>query len=162
RYLRSLGGGSLVYAVCAGAALPRPVARTLIGLGLTVLQGYGLTEAGPLVSLNRVDDNDPNSVGRVLDGVDTRVGPGGALLVRSPGIMAGYWRDAKATAQVIDTAGWLRTGDKVSRLDKTHLYLIGRIKEVIALSTGGKALPGPLEEALRSDTLVDNVIVVGE
>src|SRR5699024_4128115 len=161
RYLRILDA-SLEYAVCAGASLPRPVARTLIGLGLPLLQGYGLTEAGPVVSLNRIDDNDPNSVGRVLDGVETRVDTDGELLVRSPGVMAGYWQDEAATAQVIDAAGWLHTGDKASRLDKEHLYLTGRIKEVIAMATGNKALPEPLEGALRGDTLVDNVIVVGE
>lgn len=160
-FLRPLCG-ELEYAVCAGAALPQPVARTLIGLGLPVLQGYGLTEAGPMVSFNRLDDNDPNSVGRELDGVETRVDPDGELLVRSPGVMAGYWQDEAATAQVIDAAGWLHTGDKASRLDKEHLYLTGRIKEVIAMATGNKALPQPLEETLRGDTLVDNVIVVGE
>jgi len=160
-FLRPLCG-ELEYAGCAGAALPRPVARTLIGLGLPVFQGYGLTEAGPMVSCNRLDDNDPNSVGRELDGVETRVDADGELLVRSPGVMAGYWQDEAATAQVIDAAGWLHTGDKASRLDKEHLYLTGRIKEVIAMATGNKALPEPLEGALRGDTLVDNVIVVGE
>lgn len=161
RYRRPLDG-SLEYAVSAGAALPRPVSRTLIGLGVPLLQGYGLSEAGPVVSLNRLHDNDPNSVGCVLDGVETRIGPDSELLVRSPGVMSGYWNDDDATARAIDAAGWLHTGDKVSRLDKQHLYLTGRLKEVIALTTGGKALPYPLEQALRRDALVDNVIVVGE
>src|SRR5699024_8535823 len=75
---------------------------------------------------------------------------------------SGYWHDPQATAAVIDEAGWLATGDKVSRLDQQHLYLTGRIKEVIALATGDKASPRPLEETLRGDTLVDNAIVVGE
>lgn len=161
RCLRSLGG-NMSYAVCAGAALPRPVARTLIGLGLPILQGYGLTEAGPMVSINRLADNEPSSVGRVLDDVETRVGPDGELLIRSPGVMTGYWQDDEATERVIDAGGWLHTGDKVSRLDKSHLFLTGRIKEVIALTTGGKALPEPLEAALSQDNLVDGVIVVGE
>src|SRR5699024_2054988 len=103
-------------AVCAGAALPAPVVRTMIGLGLPVLQGYGLSEAGPMVSMNRADDNEPTSVGHVLDGVETRIGPDGELLVRSPGVMSGYWQDDEATAQVLGAGGWLHTGDKASRL----------------------------------------------
>lgn len=161
RCLRPLGG-RMVYGVCAGAALPKPVARTVIGLGLPVLQGYGLTEAGPIVSVNRLNDNDPNSVGLVLDGVEIRLEADGELLVRSPGVMTGYWNDDEATERAIDAAGWLHTGDKVSRLDKSHLFLTGRIKEVIALATGDKALPEPLEAALRRDGLVEHAIVVGE
>lgn len=162
RCLRPLSGASMVYGVCAGAALPRPVARTLIGLGLPILQGYGLTEAGPIVSVNRLHDNEPSSVGRVLDGVETRLEADGELLVRSPGVMRGYWQNEQATERVIDAAGWLHTGDKASRLDQWHLFLTGRIKEVIALATGNKALPEPLETALAQDDLVDHVIVVGE
>ena len=157
-----LFGADMQIAVSGAAALPYPVARTLIGLGLPVLQGYGLTEAGPVVSVNRVDDNAIDSVGLVLPGVATRVGPDNELLVRSPSVMQGYWRDPEATARVLSPGGWLHTGDKVSRLDKKRLYLTGRMKEVIVMTSGEKASPEPLEEALRLDPLVTRAIVVGE
>tara|TARA_B100002049_G_scaffold237337_1_gene228361 strand:+ start:15540 stop:17492 length:1953 start_codon:yes stop_codon:yes gene_type:complete len=157
-----LFGAHMQVAVSGAAALPYPVARTLVGLGLPVLQGYGLTEAGPVVSVNRPDDNAIDSVGVVLPGVATRVGPDNELLVRSPSVMTGYWRDPEATARVLSPGGWLHTGDKVSRLDKKRLYLTGRMKEVIVMTSGEKASPEPLEEALRLDPLVTRAIVVGE
>lgn len=155
-------GSCMQVAVSGAAALPYPVARTLVGLGLPILQGYGLTEAGPVVSVNRVHDNELDSVGLVIDGVATKVGPDNELLVRSPGVMRGYWNDDEATARVLAAGGWLHTGDKVSRLDRKRLYLTGRMKEVIVLTSGEKASPEPIEEALRLDSLVARAIVVGE
>lgn len=159
--LRPLGG-RLELAVCGAAALPHPVSRTLIGLGLPVLQGYGLTEAGPVVSVNRVGDNDPVSVGRVLDSVEMRLGRNDELRVRSPGVMQGYWQDEEATEQVLDAHGWLYTGDRISRLDQRRLYLTGRLKEIIVMATGDKASPEPLEQMIMLDPLFSRVVVVGE
>ena len=155
-------GSHMQYAVAGAAALPYPVARTFIGLGLPVLQGYGLTEAGPVVSVNRLHDNALDSVGRVLAGVETKIGPDNELLVRSPGVMRGYWNDPEATRAMLAAGGWLRTGDKVSRLDKKRLYLTGRMKEVIVMTTGEKASPEKLEQAIQLDALVERAIVVGE
>lgn len=157
-----LFGADMQVAVSGAAALPYPVARTLVGLGVPVLQGYGLTEAGPVVSVNRLHNNALDSVGIVLDGVETKVGPDNELLVRGPGVMRGYWNDAAATAQSLSAGGWLHTGDKVSRLDKNRLYLTGRMKEIIVMTTGEKASPDPIEQALRLDELVERAIVIGE
>lgn len=157
-----LFGADMQVAISGAAALPYPVARTLVGLGVPVLQGYGLTEAGPVVSVNRIEDNELESVGIVLDGVETKVGPDNELLIRGPGVMQGYWRDDEATARTISAGGWLHTGDKVSRLDKKRLYLTGRMKEVIVMTTGEKASPEPIEETLRLDDLVERAVVVGE
>ncbi len=131
-------GGRLDTAVTGAAALSPPVARTMIGLGVHLLQGYGLTEAGPVVSVNRRADNDPQSVGLLLEGVETRIGAGNELMLRSPGVMQGYWRDEAATAEAIDNTGWLRTGDKISRLEQQRLYLTGRLKEVIVIPPAKK------------------------
>lgn len=155
-------GGRLRIAVSGGAALSPDIARTFIALGVPVLQGYGLTEAGPVVAVNRLDDNDPSSVGLPLDNVEIRVGPGAELLVRSPSVMMGYWRDPEASRAAVDAAGWLHTGDKVSRLDTRRLFLTGRIKEVIVTATGEKAAPSDIEIHLRQCPLVDQVMVVGE
>ncbi|MES1943052.1 AMP-dependent synthetase and ligase [Salinisphaera sp. PC39] len=155
-------GGRLEVAVSGAAALPQPVARTLLGLGLRVQQGYGLTEASPVVSVNRADDNDPTSVGTPLAGVETRLGADNELWVRSPGVMRGYWNDPEATAAVLESNGWLRTGDKVSRLDQKRLYLTGRVKEVIVMATGEKASPEPIEAALTLDPMIRHAVIVGE
>lgn len=157
-----LFGAQMEVAVSGAAALPTPVARTLVGLGLPILQGYGLTEAGPVVAVNRLHDNELDSVGLLIDGVETKVGPDNELFVRSPGLMQGYWRNDDATRATIAAGGWLHTGDKVSRLDKKRLYLTGRMKEVIVMSSGEKASPEPIEDSLRLDPLVTRAIVVGE
>lgn len=157
-----LFGGQMQLLVSGAAALPYPVARTLTGLGLPILQGYGLAEAGPVVSLNRAHDNELESVGTSLPGVDTRLSAGNELLVRSPGVMRGYWNRPEETAQAILPGGWLRTGDKISRLDQQRLYLTGRMKAVIVLSSGDKVSPEPIEAEMRLDPLVRHVLIIGE
>ena len=160
--LRLRLGGRVRLAVCGGAALSPQIGRTFAALGIPLLQGYGLTEAGPVVSVNRVDDNDPASVGTPLDGVSTRIEASGELSVRSPSTMLGYWKDEAGTREVLDDTGWLRTGDKVSRLDTDRVYLVGRLKELVVTATGEKASPADIESRLRELPLVEQVMVVGE
>lgn len=160
--LREQLGGRLRLAVSGGAPLSPQIARTFIALGVPVLQGYGLTEAGPVVSTNRAGDNEPASAGLPLDNVETRASYEGELLVRGPSVMMGYWRDREATKLAIDDAGWLHTGDKVSRLDARRVYLTGRLKEIIVTATGEKAAPSEIEQRLREYPVVDQVMVVGE
>ena len=155
-------GGRLRLAVSGGAPLAPEIARLFIGLGVPLLQGYGLTEAGPVVSVNRLDDNDPCSAGLPLDNVETRLSPDNELLVRSPSLMLGYWQDPEATEEALDDAGWLHTGDKVSRLEAHRIYLIGRLKEVIVTSTGRKVPPSEIEQRLLAEPVIEQVMVVGE
>ena len=100
-------GGRLRVAISGGAPLDTSVARLLIGLGLPLVEGYGLTEAAPVVAANRLDDNLPGSVGHPLEGVEAKLSPEGELLVRSPAMMRGYWKDDANTARALDPAGWL-------------------------------------------------------
>lgn len=155
-------GGRLRVAISGGAALSPQLARTFIGLGIPLLQGYGLTEAGPVVSSNRLEDNEPASVGVPIDGVSVKVAATNELLVKGPGVMLGYWQDEASTRNAIDSGGWLHTGDKVSRLDQKRIYLTGRLKEIIVMSNGEKASPSDIESTLRALPLIDQVIVVGE
>ncbi|MGB7931813.1 MAG: AMP-binding protein, partial [Gammaproteobacteria bacterium] len=104
-------GGRLRLTVSGGAALPVPVAKTFISLGVPILQGYGLTETSPVISVNLPLDNDPASVGVPLNGVEARIGEDDELLVKTPGRMIGYWNNHAATAEMIDPEGWLHTGD---------------------------------------------------
>ena len=154
-------GGRLRLAVSGGAALPTPVARMFIGLGIDVLQGYGLTEAAPVVSVNLPDDNAPGSVGLPLPDVEVRIGDHSELLVRGPNVMQGYWNDHNATYAALSADGWLHTGDQ-ARLEQGHVYLTGRLKEIIALSNGEKAAPAEMEAAIGLDPLFEQALVVGE
>jgi long-chain acyl-CoA synthetase len=115
-----------------------------------------------VVSVNRVGDNDPASVGTPLPRVEMRTEATGELSVRGPSIMLGYWKDEVATREVIDDAGWLRTGDKISRLDTDRIYLVGRFKELLVTATGEKASPADIESRLRELPLIEQVMVVGE
>lgn len=137
------------------------VARLFIGLGVTLVQGYGLTEASPVISVNPLEDNLPDSVGRVLPGVEVCIAPDGELLTRGPGVMQGYWKDPADTARAIDPEGWLHTGD-LACLEGGHLYLTGRVKDVIVLANGEKVSPADLELAIALDPLFEQVMVIGE
>jgi long-chain acyl-CoA synthetase len=155
-------GGRLRIAVSGGAALPKEVARVFIGLGLPLLQGYGLTETSPVISVNRLVGNDPESVGPALRGIRVRIGEGEELLVKGPGNMLGYWNNHAATAKVIDPEGWLHTGDQARMGPAGHLYITGRIKDILVLSNGEKVAPADVEMAIALDPLFDQALVLGE
>ncbi|WP_006788283.1 AMP-dependent synthetase/ligase [Thiorhodospira sibirica] len=155
-------GGRLQYAVSGGAPLPPPIAQFFIGLGVPVYHGYGMTEASPVISVNRTDDNIPASIGTPLPGVEVKIGANDEVLTRSPCIMQGYWNNAEATREVIDAEGWLHTGDKARYDEHGHLYITGRIKEIIVLSSGEKVPPADMEMAITLDPLFEQAMVVGE
>jgi long-chain acyl-CoA synthetase len=155
-------GGRMRIAICGGAALPPGVARLFIGLGLDVLQGYGLTESSPVIAVNRVDDNVPASIGRPLPGVEVEIGDNDELLARGPNVMLGYWNNAQATAAVLDAEGWLHTGDKARFDEAGHLYIVGRIKDIIVMGNGEKVPPNDMEQAIALDPIFEQVMVIGE
>ncbi|MGD2138183.1 MAG: long-chain fatty acid--CoA ligase [Gammaproteobacteria bacterium] len=154
-------GGRLRIAVSGGAALPMPVAKTFIGLGVPIMQGYGLTETSPVISVNVPDDNEPGSVGIPLNGVEVRIGAHDELLVKTPGMMQGYWNNHAATAQIIDNDGWLHTGDQ-ARIENGHIYITGRIKDILVLSNGEKIPPMDMELAICLSPCIDQAMIVGE
>jgi long-chain acyl-CoA synthetase len=155
-------GGRVRLAISGGAPLSPSISRVFIGLGLNILQGYGLTETSPVVSVNSLEDNLPATVGRPLPGVEVRVADNGELLVRGPAVMPGYWQNPAATAAVIDSDGWFHSGD-LARIDEGgHITITGRIKEIIVLSTGEKVPPEDLEIAIAVNHLFEQVLVVGE
>jgi len=147
--------------VSGGAPLLESVSRFFLSLGLPLIQGYGLTEAAPVVSTNTPARNLPASVGPPLPGVEWVIGPDSELLVRSPGVMLGYWQQPERTREVIDEARWLHTGDAVV-MEEGALHIRGRLKEVIVTSTGEKVAPADLEMVVTADPLVDHALVVGE
>jgi long-chain acyl-CoA synthetase len=161
RKVRARLGGRLRIAVSGGAPLPPEIARFFIALGIPLVQGYGLTETSPVISVSPLEDNIPSSVGVPLPGAQVRIGAHDELLVKSPGVMLGYWGQPRATADAVDAQGWLRTGDRV-RMEGRHIFITGRLKEVIVLSNGEKVAPADLEMAITMDGLFSQVLVIGE
>jgi long-chain acyl-CoA synthetase len=161
RKLRSRLGGRIRVMVVGAAALAPHLSRTFIGLGLPILQGYGLTEFSPVICANRPGDNDPLSVGRPLAGVEVKTLPDGELLARGPSLMLGYWNNPEATAAAIDPDGWLHTGDLV-RIKDGRIYITGRAKDIIVLSNGEKVPPSDAEQAILMDPVFEQVLVLGE
>ena len=160
--VRSRLGGKVRIAVSGGAPLSFEVARLVIGMGVTLLQGYGLTETSPVLSVNRPEENVPRSVGRALPDVEIRLSDDNEVLARGVNIMAGYWQNPKATAAVLDQDGWLHTGDKGYFDENRRLYISGRIKDILVLSNGEKVPPEDLELAIALDPLFDLALVAGE
>ena len=155
-------GGRLRLSISGGAPLEPSIARFFIGLGLNFLQGYGLTETSPVISVNTPNDNIPSTVGRPIPGVQTISAPDGELLVKGPSLMLGYWQDREATDAAIDADGYFHTGD-IARVDNGgRLTIVGRKKEIIVLSNGEKVSPGDIELALAVNPLFDQVMIVGE
>jgi long-chain acyl-CoA synthetase len=155
-------GGNMRLIVSGGAALPLPVSKLFIGLGFCLLQGYGLTETSPVISVNKPDSNDPASVGIPIPDVSVMIGENDELLSRGPGNMLGYWNNHKATAQIINAEGWLHTGDQARIGKNGHIYITGRIKDILILSNGEKVPPSDIEAAILMDDIFDQALVVGE
>ncbi|MET3134193.1 long-chain acyl-CoA synthetase [Oxalobacteraceae bacterium GrIS 1.11] len=154
-------GGRLRFAVCGGAPMPQAVARCFLGLGLPLLQGYGMTETSPVVCCNRVEDNWPSTVGRVVEGAEVRIGENKELQVRGDIVMQGYWKRPDDTAKAMTADGWLHTGDQAT-IEDGHVRIVGRIKEIIVTSTGEKIAPADLELAIIADPLFEQAFVMGE
>ncbi len=154
-------GGRIRFAVSGGAALSPDIAKLFIGLGINIQQGYGLTETSPVITANPLEDNRPASVGVPLEGVEVKTGDDDELLTRSPSVMLGYWNNPEATRQVIDQDGWLHTGDQ-ARIADGHVYITGRLKEILVLANGEKVSPVDMEMAITMDSLFDQALVIGE
>ncbi len=155
-------GGRMRAAISGGAALPPDISRVFVGLGLTVLQGYGLTETSPVACANRPDDNLPASVGLPIPGVQVKLGESNALMIKGPNVMLGYWNNPEATRQILDADGWLNSGDTARIDERGHVFITGRLKEIIVLSNGEKLPPVDIETAIARDPLFEQVMLLGE
>lgn len=162
RKIKAKLGGRLRLAISGGAALNGQVARLFVGLGLNLCQGYGLTESSPVICASTIEDNIPDSIGHPVDGVEVQISEEGELLARGPNIMLGYWRNPEATALVVDENGWLHSGDKARIDDDGHVFITGRLKEIIVLANGEKVPPADIEMAIAMDPLFEQVMLIGE
>ena len=157
---RRLGGRIRIILVGAAALSPE-LARVFVGLGLPIIQGYGLTETSPIATVQSLEDNDPASVGWALPGAEIKLADDGEILIRGPLVMMGYWNNAQATKAAVDKDRWLHTGD-IGEFRDGKLYITGRAKEIIVMSNGEKLPPGDVEQAIMMDTGFDQVMVIGE
>lgn len=161
-------GGRLRYAVCGSAALSREVAEFINSLGILVLEGYGLTETSPVISINTPSDHRLGSVGRPIPGIEVRIEPAttdaeatGEILVRGPIVMQQYHARPEETQAALSSSGWLRTGDMGYVDADGYLYVCGRLKEQYKLENGKYVVPGPLEEKLKRSPFIANVLLYG-
>ena len=155
-------GGRIRLAICGGAALSPEVAKLFIGLGLPLVQGYGLTEASPVISCNRIDRNKPASIGLKFPNVEVRIGVNDELQMKGDTIMMGYWGNQEATDATMTEDGWLRTGDKASIDEEGFMSITGRLKDILVLANGEKVPPADMEMAISNDSLFEQVMVIGE
>jgi long-chain acyl-CoA synthetase len=158
--VRTRFGGRLKAAMSGGARLEPEVGRFFLALGLLVMQGYGQTEAGPVISANPPDAIRIDTVGRVLDGVDLCLAGDGEILVRGDLVMDGYWRLPEATAAVIRD-GWLHTGD-VGAIDDGYLRITDRKKDMIVLSGGENVSPSKIEGMLMAEPEIVQAVIAGD
>jgi len=155
-------GGRLRAVISGGAALSPALCRFFIDMGVPVYQGYGLTEASPVINTNYPGHNKIGTVGLPLPGVEVQISSDSEILARGPNIMAGYYKDALATNRAIDADGWLHTGD-LGRLDaEGYLTITGRSKDMHKTTTGKYVCPVPIEMALRASPLIDRAYVIAE
>lgn len=154
-------GGRLKYFICGGAALKGELANILSAAGMTVLQGYGLTETSSVVCCNRNGFNRAGTVGLPIAGVKIAIAPDGEILVKAPYVMQGYYKNPTATKAVLDENGWLHTGDLGNLDSEGFLTITGSKKDLFKLSTGKYVTPQPLEERVKQSSLVQQAVVVG-
>ncbi len=160
--LRAALGGRAQYTVSGGAALTERLCHFFRGVGVTVLQGWGLTETTAAATVNRPDRNKIGTVGLALPGVAIKIAEDGEILITGPNVFAGYWRNEEATKETFTEDGWFRTGDVGELDDEGFLTITGRKKEMIVTAGGKNVAPAVLEDRLRSHALISQCIVVGD
>jgi long-chain acyl-CoA synthetase len=155
-------GGRAKYIIAGGAALSGHLANTFSAAGVTILQGYGLTETSPVITYNRPDMNRAGTVGVPIPDVEVSITDDGEIITRGPHIMVGYYKDEERTKEVIDDDGWFHTGDIGEVTAEGYLMITDRKKDLFKLSTGKYVTPQPLETQLAADPLIEQAVVIGE
>jgi len=165
-------GGRMRIAVSGGGALPTHVDELLLGIGLPILNGYGLTETSPVVCLRPPDDRRVNSIGPVLANTEVEIrdfdghvlptGEIGLLWVKGPQVMRGYYNNPETTAKVLSQDGWFNSGDLARRDADGHHYITGRAKDTIVLAGGENVEPEPVETGIKASDVVEQAVVLGQ
>ena len=161
--IRDRTGGRVRYFVSGSAPLAREIGEFFYGMGMLVLEGYGLTETSPFVSINRPDDFVFGTVGRAAPGSEVMIDElTGEILVRGPQVMQGYLNQPDETAKAIDAEGWFHTGD-IGELDEIgRIRITDRLKNIIVLGNGKNVSPAPMEAALSTSRYVAQAVILGD
>ena len=171
--IRALLGSRFVAGVSGGGALPHHIDWFFQAARITIVEGYGLTETSPVLSVRHQSNPEANSIGKILQGIEYKIvnretkqavedGTPGILFVRCPQVMIGYYKDPQATAQVLDTDGWLNTGDIVIHDSQGPIKIVERATEMIVLSNGENVSPTRVENTIKESEYIDNAIVFGQ
>jgi long-chain acyl-CoA synthetase len=157
-------GGSVELIVSGGAALQARLARVFNAAGITLIEGYGLTETSPVIAVNNITTNEIKigTVGPPLNGVDVRIADDGEILCKGPNVMQGYYKNPELTKQVIDEEGWFHTGDIGIFEDDKYLKITDRKKELFKLSSGKYVSPQVIENKFKESVFIEQIMVVGE
>jgi long-chain acyl-CoA synthetase len=155
-------GGNLRIAISGSAPLDPNLAAFLLNIGIPIYEGYGLTEASPVISCNYPGHRKLGTVGMAFPGVEVKIGDDGEILARGPNVMKGYHNKPAETADVIDRMGWLHTGDLGHIDNENFIKITGRKKELFKTANGKYVAPVPIEQAIAGNKLVDMVMVVAE
>jgi long-chain acyl-CoA synthetase len=160
--LRAALGGRVQYSWSAAAPLGTRLGHFFRGCGITIMEGYGLTETSPATNSNTLDAHKIGTVGRPIPGCTNRIAPDGEILVKGHMVFQGYWNNPGATKEMIDEDGWLHTGDLGVIDEEGFLAITGRKKDLIITAAGKNVAPAVLEDRLRAHWLVSQCLVVGD
>ncbi len=162
RKVRAVLGGRLRLAISGGASLDLKTMRFFNNLGIKIIEGYGMTEASPVIAVNKPDNFRPGTVGHALDCNDVKIANNKEILVRGTNVMKGYYKAEELTKEVVDKNGWLHTGD-LGFIDKDgFISIIGRAKDVIVLSTGKNIFPEAIENTLNESRFISQSMIYGD
>lgn len=162
RTVRGALGPKIKYVACGGAPLSLDLAHFYNGIGLPMIQGYGMTETAAPFAATRVTDNVIGTVGQPAPGSSIRISDEGELQVKGPNVFRGYHNLPEKTAEAFTADGWLRTGDLAEIDDEGHIIITGRIKDIIITAGGKNVSPTPLEEEIAKCPIVEHCVVVGD